>query len=379
VSYDIIKEICLWKVKMEEPIEIVKRIPEPKSATEPKTEYSRDTAEPKHEHIRETTEPQYEPPYEPPESYSNNHTIVKYYDDSVDEKKPIKKILLALVGVTIAGAVGYVGVNKFTESKPEQTPNQLMTKSEENNLKIEKEVIDHLQEKNNYYVEALAVAKTTTNKPVEVPEAPKTSSEKKEEAKDEEKQPLLKEKVQIEETKAPEIKKIEITELEKIEQEIKKVETEAIPVVKKKRIVHEEKIAKRERVVIPQRTKKPRHIVRYEAIRPRLRTIKRGDTLRSISKRFYGDPKYYKKLIRANPRIRNSRSSLHLGEKIIIPRKDNKRRRRFILVKRGDTLASISRNIYHTIDKIPTIVRANYRIKSKYSTLRPGQKIYIPR
>jgi len=87
----------------------------------------------------------------------------------------------------------------------------------------------------------------------------------------------------------------------------------------------------------------------------------------------------YKRIIRANSQIRSKKRSLHFGEKIIIPRKDNKTTRRFIIVEKGDTLASISKRIYGSGDKILKIVRANYRIKSKRSTLHIGQKVYVPK
>jgi len=119
--------------------------------------------------------------------------------------------------------------------------------------------------------------------------------------------------------------------------------------------------------------------IHYEPIKLKIITVKNGDSLASLAKKFYNDEMDFKKIIHANRRLRSSKTALRLGEKIIIPRKDNKKRRRFIIVQKGDTLAFIAKKIYGNTNRISTIVHANYRIKSARSTLRLGQKIYIPR
>jgi len=380
---------------MEEPIEIVKRIPGPQ--IEPEENYSEQHA------------------------VNEKHTVVEYYDDTInepEEKKPTKNFLLALFGVTIAGAIGYIGLANGDKSETNPAPTKVLTKIEQDELKIETAVIDNLQEKNNYYVESLALAKEAENKPTvvspqkeeeekkekeveqeqqtpiiplktEIPVAtlvqsiPIKETEKKEDIKKEivlEKAIIEKELVEKEALKREEAKRIEIAEIEAIEKKIKEQEILNEEVVKeeivKKEIVTEE-VVKTEHIV--QKHKKATSRIKYEPIPPRIRTVRRGDTLASIAERFYGNPMAYRRLIRANPRIRSSRTALRLGEKIIIPRKDNKKTRRFIIVRRGNTLASISRIVYGNRDNINKIVKANYRIRTKYSTLRPGQKVYVPR
>ncbi len=53
---------------------------------------------------------------------------------------------------------------------------------------------------------------------------------------------------------------------------------------------------------------------------PKTITVKSGDNIYSISKRVYGDSKFYKKILQAN-KIKNIRS-LKIGQKLIIPPKD---------------------------------------------------------
>ena len=98
-----------------------------------------------------------------------------------------------------------------------------------------------------------------------------------------------------------------------------------------------------------------------------------------LAKRFYGNEMEYKRIIRANRRIKSEKTALHVGEKLIIPRKDNKRRRRYIIVEKGNTLALIAKKFYGDERAVSRIIRANYKIKSSRSLLRLGQKVYVPR
>jgi nucleoid-associated protein YgaU len=56
-----------------------------------------------------------------------------------------------------------------------------------------------------------------------------------------------------------------------------------------------------------------------------------------------------------------------------------KPKRRFVIVRRGDTLASISKKFYGNSMKFKRIIRANYSIKSSSTPLKIGQRIYVPR
>jgi nucleoid-associated protein YgaU len=51
-------------------------------------------------------------------------------------------------------------------------------------------------------------------------------------------------------------------------------------------------------------------------------TVRKGDTLYSISKRVYGEGKYWREIYRANEELITSPKALHLGWKLELPRRD---------------------------------------------------------
>jgi len=117
----------------------------------------------------------------------------------------------------------------------------------------------------------------------------------------------------------------------------------------------------------------------YETIKPRYYTVRKKDTLATIAKKFYGKASNYKRIVRANRRIRSAKTSLRLGEKLLIPRKDGKKIRRYTIVEKGNTLALLAKKFYGDKTKIKKIIRANYKIKNAHSTLHIGQKVYLPK
>ena len=119
--------------------------------------------------------------------------------------------------------------------------------------------------------------------------------------------------------------------------------------------------------------------VYYEKVKPRIIHVKKGDSLAILAKRFYGNSMKFKSIVRANSRIKSSKTSLRLGEKLVIPRTNTRKTRRYILVKKGDTLAKLAKQFYGDSHKISKIISSNYKIKSKKSPLHVGQKVYIPR
>ena len=312
---------------MEEPIEIVKRIPSPNDKTEKENlHHIPIIVEQKHTH---------------PEKTSN----------------PSKKPILSLLAISTIGVIGYLGFTGLEKESKSQPSNSTIVKTDTNHtktvLKSTKEeptkIVEPPKEENNYYIEALAIPK----KPIEI----------------EKKQPLL-----VSTPTVPIEKKEPVALVSPIEV--------SEPIVKVIKTIQPEKIEPKEIVateVIKKVKKEQPSIIKYETIKPRILTVRAGDTLASISKRFYGNPMEFKRIIRANRRLKSQKTALRLGEKIVIPRKDKKKTRRFIIVKKGNTLASISRKVYGNSDKILKIVRANYKIKSKNSTLRLGQKVYVPR
>ena len=164
----------------------------------------------------------------------------------------------------------------------------------------------------------------------------------------------------------------------------KKIETVVKPQIKKV-ISKKVKVKKVAVVAKPQvkkilvKKRKSTLVAHYKKVKPRIVYVRKGDTLAILAKRFYGNTREYKRIVRANRRIKSVKTSLRLGEKLVIPRKDNKKRRRYIVVEKGNTLAMIAKKFYGDERAISKIVQANYRIKSSRSMLRLGQKVYVPR
>jgi len=315
-------------------------------------------------------------------SYQEQYTDTTYENTEYfeTEPEPKKKIFPIILGLTTVGLIGYFGLNYLQQGDSNKSVNKAVAGVSSINNNVTSPVAKGTKEELiNYYVnESLDVKKSSNDKveTVEEKTVPKTIPKvEKEEEKiiemvKEEAESVNRELAIIEE------KVVKQLPIEKIEQE--KVETK---IVEPEKIVAIEKpIIKEEHVIAPVQTKKVKtKKIYYEKIKPRIITVRDGDSLVSIAERFYGDGMDFKRIIRANSRIRSSKTPLLLGQKIIIPRKDGKKRRRYVIVERGDTLASISKAIYGNHERISTIVRANYRIKSKRSILRLGQKVYVPR
>jgi len=250
------------------------------------------------------------------------------------KQNPIKMILLVSGGI-IVGVLGYLGFSMLNQKenslalKDEISVPKVIIKTEEvTEITVEKE-------SNQRYLETLAI-------PIKVEE--KNRFEKKE--------------IVISSPKK-EAKSLQIEETHKRIESVVAVEKLVVKSNKIKKVVSQE--------------------VYYEKIKPRIVSIKKGDTLATIAKRFYGDITDYNRIVRANSRLKSAKTSLHLGEKIVIPRKDKKTRRRYIIVQKGNTMALLSEKFYGDINKVSKIIRANYKIKNRHSLLHLGQKVYLPR
>jgi nucleoid-associated protein YgaU len=152
----------------------------------------------------------------------------------------------------------------------------------------------------------------------------------------------------------PKIERIEPQEIKTKKVEVKKREVQKVKIVKRK----QRKVKK---------------------IKQRVVVIKQGDTLASLAEKYYGNPMEFKPIIRANRELRNHKSTLRLGQKIVIPYLTGGKKRRFIIVRKGHTLASIAKRFYGDANKMQLIIDANYKIKDENSILRLGQKVYLPR
>lgn len=52
---------------------------------------------------------------------------------------------------------------------------------------------------------------------------------------------------------------------------------------------------------------------------PVLYRVERGDSLVSISKRFYGDPAFWREIVRANPEVVGDGTHIRVGDVLVIP------------------------------------------------------------
>lgn len=242
-------------------------------------------------------------------------------DDDKDEKhgkkepSQVKGILFTMLGITTIGVIGYQGFNVLQENSGDQTQITTLVKSIEIQNTAKKEEIEPV-------LETLPV---------------QTEAKNTEELN----------KSLIASTTTP-IKTVEPVE----------------PIVERKETVTPKEIEKKEII---------------KKVKPRITIVKEGDTLASIAEKFYGNPMDFKRIIRANPSIKNQHTNLHLGDKIIVPKMENSKKRRMVIIRKGYTLASLSEKFYGNINQVQKIVDANYNIKNKDSILHLGQKVYLPK
>lgn len=282
----------------------------------------------------------------------------------------VKGLVLSLFGVATVGVIGYFGFNHF---QTEESKNVVVATAPkvENSINVEqpKETLIKNVEETPPVIEKTVV-----------PAVPKA---------DEPVVPKVVPIVEVEEPKKVEIKKEEVKEEKIVQEEPKKVEPEKVVAKKEEPKKAEPKKVEPKKVVV--KKAEPKKVVAKKVVikntKQTIITVKKGDTLASIATKYYGDHLEYKRIIRANRSIKNAKSSLSIGQKIIIPAmgkstttntKKKSTPLRTYTVKSGNTLASISKKFYGSTDQIQKIVKANASIKTTKSTLRIGQKINIP-
>ena len=307
----------------------------------------------------------------------------------VEEEPPkskLKLIFLPLIALLVGGGAFYLTQNKekvlqsdkivtsttaqdMEENREEKKKSSIVLESKVQSNEVEKStskekkntlVVVHKSEPkgeekvSTHYIEELAMPTVVEKKKVLMNET-KINSQENEVS-----------------TKENEIKKLKVENIQEIN--VKNVKQ----IVKKPKVYRE--VLKRPRVKkVIVKKRKPMLVAHYEKIKPRIIRVKKGDSLVVLAKRFYGDEKEYKRIVRANRRIRSAKTSLRLGEKLVIPRKDNKTKRRYIIVEKGNTLAMIAKKFYGDERAVSKIVRANSKIRSSRSLLHVGQKVYVPR
>jgi len=301
----------------------------------------------------------------------NNINSFDYYDDDKEERS-----IFPLIFIMILGIAGYFGYNYL------QSDNT--TKEITNTQTAKKDITP------------------TVNKETETEQQEIIKSAIKE-----------KEKSQITPTHI----------VEKVESKKEKVEPKVVATPVAKEVSKVENIEAMKAKVIKALIQKSKHKDIIKKVEEpnnhqyKIVTVKKGDTLASISKRFYGNSMKFKRIIRAN---RNISRHLHIGQKIVVPiesKEDNKniikpkivkkkivkkkitkkkitkkkitkkkitkkkiaKKKIIIRVKKGDTLESISKRFYGSSLKYQKIINANHKIRNKHTRLHIGQKIYIPR
>lgn len=309
-----------------------------------------------------------------------NHDNFDYHDEEDNNKK----ILIPIVSVIVIGIVGYFGVNYLQQ---------------DNKKDVEKaNIIKEEVKSNNTIGDKAEIDTKVTPTPIVEKSEPDTKPKEIIASVLEKQEP----KVVVTPTPVEKVEKVEkevkeVKDIEKKEPEPKKVvsptvknetTSESIEDMQKKVIqtLVEKSKSKEHKKVVKAKSKEIKKAEKPKKPQYRVITVKKGDTLASISKRFYGNPMKFKRIIRANRDIKRASAHLRLGQKIIVPivtsKKTDKKitkKRRMVTVRKGDTLASIAKRFYGDSSKYKKIVNANYKIKNEHTPLHIGQKIYVPR
>ena len=110
--------------------------------------------------------------------------------------------------------------------------------------------------------------------------------------------------------------------------------------------------------------------------------VKTGDDLWSLSEDYYGDGRQWRKIAVANPKLlTGGPDRLQPGWRLTIPdveSPDAASKTRTIVVKRGDTLSSIAKEVYGSESEWPRILRANRAQLSDPDDIVPGVRLVLP-
>ena len=284
-----------------------------------------------------------------------------------EEENSSGKLLIALFSAGAIGVVGYLGFNYLNSDKKSEPQNVNML--ENRNITMEKKgsvEVENVIEANEKNV--IVEISTPTPPPTTTPTPSTKPTPTEQTTSINSKQKEIRESVikTLKEKKAKQVTPTPAKIIESVENSVHKDTIKPKiekPIIKKKSKIVTDKIKK-------EKPKKPKY---------RVITVKKGDTLASISEKFYGNPMKFKRIIRANRDLKRGSTHLHPGQKLIIPLLDTKNSRRIVVVRKGDTLASIAKRFYGNSSKFQKIIDANYKIKDEHTPLHIGQKIYVPR
>ncbi|HHS92161.1 MAG TPA: LysM peptidoglycan-binding domain-containing protein, partial [Campylobacterales bacterium] len=290
----------------------------------------------------------------------------EFREDSVEEKveeepNGFKKLYFIVVLMLVA-ILGYLGFNFLQKNETSQPSTETIVASPINNQKSS--VTKEVEAKELSAITSI----TPAVKKVEEKTTPVTTQEQEKEKsvttiasvmpkveKTQEVIPPLatestKEKLLVKEStkqEAPKQEKVALTQEKSVTKaeplEIKltqvKLREAPKPEIKKSKVVKAKppKAATKKTKVVKKKT---------PSKKPRIVTVKKGDTLALIAKRYYGNAMEFKHIVRANPKIKSHKTPLKLGQKLLVPyvgktktvkKKAARKKPRIVTVKKGDT------------------------------------------
>ncbi len=104
-------------------------------------------------------------------------------------------------------------------------------------------------------------------------------------------------------------------------------------------------------------------------------TTKKGDTLKSVAKQYYGAQRRWTQIYEANKDVVSSSGEVKAGAKLVIPVPVF---RAFYVAKKGDTLKTIAKKYYGKSGKWKKILEANKGSAYKSGKVKTGKKLQIP-
>ena len=126
---------------------------------------------------------------------------------------------------------------------------------------------------------------------------------------------------------------------------------------------------------------RPRH-VSDERDNAHVHLVEVGDDLWSLSEHYYGDGRQWRKIAMANPKLlTGGPDRLEPGWRLNIPdveSPDAGSEARTIVVRQGDTLSSIAKEVYGSESQWPRILRANRAQLGDADDIVPGVRLVLP-
>jgi len=222
---------------------------------------------------------------------NNYNSNFNYYDYEDYEEEKRERSIFPLISIVILGIAGYFGYN-YLQSDNKKDAIQPHIIKEITNTQIEKKDINN-QEKNNISTNNETLLENKSKEKEKSQIVPNLIVAK------EEKIVRQKGEIDSKEITTPTQETKNSSKIENIE----KMKANVIKALVQKN--NNQKIQKKEK-----KSKQAQYKVVF---------IKKGDSLASLSQKFYGNPMKFKRIIRANPNIKNAHTRLHIGQKIIIP------------------------------------------------------------